>query len=93
MASDNTEGKSGNAVRELPIRKHKKTKHNKQSHFHASGFFRGKQSAIFNGVEITFMIYLFVMQLSVLVLGSGPLTLRSKTQTIELRTVGFFCTA
>ena len=78
MASDNTEGKSGNAVSELPIRKHK-TKHNKQSHFHASGFFRGKQSAIFNGVEITFMIYLFVMQVPALVLGSGPLTLRSKT--------------
>ena len=64
-----------------------------ESHFHASGFSFVGKSAVFNGVEITLMIYLFDMSLIACVLGSGPLTLRSKTNTVKFRAIGFLFTA
>ena len=79
----------------LSVETHNPTKQ-PESHFHASGFTFGKIRTLQRCVKITqnhFMIYLFGMSLIVCVLGSGPLTLRSKTHKVKFRAIDCFFTA
>ena len=94
MASGNT-GRGNRAMQCVSFLSEKNTQPNKTNResLPRLGFHSGKQSAVFKGVEITLMVYLFGMSLIACVLGSGPLTLRSKTHKVKFRAIDCFFTA